>query len=86
MLTVDSIKHIFFDAESKKPQILENDQLSRELDRIAKTLEMHFVKLEKIGNYELDNVQVTVGAHGDILVIGVNGGITLTYSKIETDN
>lgn len=82
MMSVGSeIKHIFFDHDSNEIKTFEKDALENELDRIAKSLEIHFEKLEKIGGYELDNVQVVIGVKGDILVIGLDGGVTLTYRK-----
>lgn len=81
MSTEFKIEHIFLDHETNKTVIFEKDTLENELDRIVKSLEIHFEKLEKIGNYELSNVQVNIGVNGNILVIGLNGGITLTYTQ-----
>jgi hypothetical protein len=78
MMSVGSeIKHIFLDHDSNQIKTFEKDSLENELDRIAKSLEIHFEKLEKIGSYELGSIQVSIGVEGDFLVIGLNGGVTL---------
>ena len=81
MSTESEIKHIFLDLGTNKTVVFEKDKLEDELDRIVKSLEIHFEKLEKIGSYGLSNVQVNMGVNGNILVIGINGGITLTYTQ-----
>ena len=75
------IRHVFFDPTAKKIVSLDQNKLESELDRIAKTVGTELAKLEDIGNFHLDSVQVTVGVKGSILVIGMDGGITLTYKK-----
>lgn len=78
------IKHFFYDSTNNAFKSFDKNELENELDKIAKTIQVHLTKLEEIGNFELDSVQVTLGVKGNILVIGVDGGITLTYSKIKS--
>jgi hypothetical protein len=85
LLSIESqIEHIFYDTGSNQMKIFDNDKLLSELDRIAKTIETYIGKLEKIGDYELSTIQVTSGVKAGILVIGVEGGIVLTYTKNKT--
>jgi len=75
------IKHIFHDAATGNIVSMDKDKLDSELDKIAKTLESHISKLENIANFSLSTVTFTLGVKGDVIVIGVEGGITLTYTR-----
>lgn len=75
------IKHFFHDVTTGNVVSMDKDKLDSELDKIAKTLEYHINKLENIANFILSTVTFTLGVKGDIIVIGVDGGITLTYTR-----
>jgi hypothetical protein len=70
----------FSDSKTREIYFLNRKDLEEELEKLYNKISGALVKVEKIGKYELNQIELSVGISGGILVLTVEGGITLKYS------
>lgn len=71
----------WWDSSKGRPTQLTLDQLGEHLENIAQVLSAHVDKLEKVGDLNLDEIDVSLDVKGDALMVAVDGGIKLTFTK-----
>jgi hypothetical protein len=74
----------FSDVQSKRVHLFKKKDFEEELKKIYDRIVGTLPQLEKMGNYGLEEIEISVGVSGGILVLTVQGGITLRYNRSET--
>jgi Skp family chaperone for outer membrane proteins len=77
---VDAIA--FHDANTKQVYFLKRKNFEEELQKIYDKISSALTRVQKIGNYQLNEIEISVGMSSGILVLTLEGGITFRYSKI----
>jgi hypothetical protein len=70
----------FTDQKTKAVYFLSRKDFGERLNEIYERIKDTISRAEKLGKYELDEIEISVGVSGGILVLNVQGGITLRYS------
>ncbi len=71
----------FFDQHHQNIAEFDEMGFGHELDNLKRILEVHLEKLDTINDYKLESFQVTLGVKAGTLVIGVDGGLSLNFSR-----
>jgi hypothetical protein len=74
----------FSDVQSKRVHLFKKKDFEEELKKIYDRIVGTLPQLEKMGNYALEEIEISVGVSGGILVLTVQGGITLRYNRSKT--
>lgn len=74
----------FSDVKTGQIYFFEKKDLEKELKNIYDKISDVLAKIEKLGKYELESVEISAGVSGSIFVLTANGGITLRYSVPKT--
>ncbi len=69
----------FLDSRTQKVCILKKKDLDKELKKLHNKMSAMLSKIEKLGNYNLDGVDISLGVSAGLLVFDVKGGVTLHY-------
>ena len=69
----------FSDIKTKKVYFLKKKDLEKELEKIYNQISGILSKFEKLGKYNLNEVEISLGVSGGIIVFNVEGGVTLRY-------
>jgi Skp family chaperone for outer membrane proteins len=72
----------FHDANTKQVYFLKRKNFEEELQKIYDKISSALTRVQKIGNYQLNEIEISVGMSSGILVLTLEGGITFRYSKI----
>lgn len=67
------------DVQSKQIAQLNRKDFQEKLEEIISIVKKALVKMEKIGDYELKSFQISVGVSAGIVIVTLEGGITLNY-------
>ncbi len=67
------------DVQSKQIAQLNRKDFQEKLEEIISIVKKALVKIEKIGDYELKSFQISVGVSAGIVIVTLEGGITLNY-------
>ena len=70
-----------FDLTTQEVRLISQEQMGRKLGDLSQILRTHLEKLEKIGQYELEALTISIGLKGGIIVFTAEGGISLTYKR-----
>ena len=78
--TVKAKDHIrIVDVQSKQIAQLNRKDFQEKLEEIISIVKKALIKIEKIGDYELKSFQISVGVSAGIVIVTLEGGITLNY-------
>ncbi len=69
----------FADIKTKKVYLLNKKDLEDELEKIYSKISGTLSKFEKLGKYELDEIEISLGVSGGVIVFNVEGGVSLRY-------
>jgi len=69
----------FTDVKTKQVYFLKKKDLEKELEKIYNKISSILSKFEKLGNYDLKSVDISLGVSGGVVVFTVEGGVTLHY-------
>jgi hypothetical protein len=69
----------FHDLETNKVEFVTREKLKDRLRKIYAIIADTLPDIENIGKYQLEEIGISVSVSGQILVLTVQGGITLTY-------
>lgn len=67
------------DVQTKQITQLNRKDFQDKLEEIIGIVRKALSKIEKIGNYELRSFQISVGVSAGIVIVTLEGGITLNY-------
>jgi hypothetical protein len=70
----------FADARTKDVSFFRRKDFEAELKKIYAAITAALPSIRKLGDYELKDIELSVGVSGDFVVVTVEGGITLRYS------
>jgi hypothetical protein len=71
----------FADQDTKNVEFLSPANIERDLIKIKEKLEKVLQKVDKVGQYGLSEISLSVGVTAGVLALTVEGGVTLTFSK-----
>lgn len=78
--TVKSKGHIrIVDVQTKQIAQLNRKDFQDKVEEIISIVKKALGRIEKIGNYELKSFQISVGVSAGIVIVTLEGGITLNY-------
>lgn len=69
----------FYDLEAREVRRIPKDKFGQQLDRVIATLKASMAKAKTIEDYSLKTIDLTLGVSAGIVVVTVQGGITLHY-------
>jgi hypothetical protein len=70
----------FTDAKSRDVLLFRRKDFEEELKKIYNKILTTLPSVQKLGQYSLHEIELSVGVSGGILVLTVEGGVTLRYS------
>jgi hypothetical protein len=70
----------FTDARTKEKFELNQKDFDEELRKIYEKVSKVVSKIEKLGKYQLQEIEISIGVSSGVLVVTVEGGIALRYS------
>ena len=70
----------FTDAKNRDVLLFRKKDFEEELKKIYNKILSILPSVQKLGQYSLNEIELSVGVSGGILVVTVEGGITLRYS------
>jgi hypothetical protein len=71
----------FHDMQTNQVEFISREKLKDRLGKIYAIIADTLPHIEKIGKYQLEEIAISVNVSGQIIVLTVQGGITLTYRK-----
>ncbi len=74
-------KIAFYDAKTRRVKSFRKDRFREELEKVATMLKDALAGFEKIGNYSLDEIEISLGVTAGYVVVTVEGGISLRYAR-----
>jgi hypothetical protein len=80
LLVVEEEVIPFSDAKNKDVLLFRKKDFEEELKKIYNKILAILPSVQKLGQYSLHEIELSVGVSGGILVVTVEGGITLRYS------
>lgn len=69
----------FLDIKTQKVYLLKKKDFEEELEKIYSKISSTLSKFEKLGKYNLDEIDISLGVSGGFVVFSVKGGVTLRY-------
>jgi hypothetical protein len=80
------VKLAFADIKDKIDTYIRKEEFERQLTNLLDTIVGSIQKRETAGKFILTEFELNVGVKGSILVIGLEGGITLHYKRMDKDS
>jgi len=71
----------WWDAHVERPATLDLSQLNGHLDDVYKILNAHIQKLSKVGDWELNEIDVSLDVKGNVLMVSLDGAVKLAFKK-----
>ncbi len=71
----------WWDSQTGAPAQLDINELNNHLDNISEILNAHVQKLGKVGDWELDEIDVSLDVKGNALMVSLDGAVKLTFKK-----
>jgi len=71
----------WWDSHVNRPATLDLNQLNGHLDDVNEILNAHIQKLSKVGDFELNEIDVSLDVKGNVLMVSLDGAVKLTFKK-----
>jgi hypothetical protein len=71
----------YFDPEEKAPKTLKGKDFEDQIDKLKRALEAVLKKMQKLGDYEINEFTAKVGIELGIFILKADGSISITWEK-----
>jgi hypothetical protein len=78
----DSVR--VYDIDAKKVVTLGRKEFEEQIDELYKKMLRVLSRIEKLGKYQLDEIQISIGFTAGVFVVTLEGGIVLRYTLPRT--
>jgi hypothetical protein len=77
-ITPDSV--LVYDINTKKVVPLRREELEEQIDELYKKMRKVLSRIEKLGKYQLQEIEISIGFTSGVFVVSLEGGIVLRYT------
>jgi hypothetical protein len=74
----DSVR--VYDIKTKKVVRLRKKELDKQIDELYKKMLQVLSRIEKLGKYQLQDIEISIGFTAGVFVVTLEGGIVLRYT------
>jgi hypothetical protein len=69
-----------YDINTKKVVVLGREELEEQIDELYKKMLQVLSRIEKLGKYQLQDIEISIGFTAGFFVVTLEGGIVLRYT------
>jgi hypothetical protein len=71
---------LVYDINTKKVVPLRREELEEQIDELYKKMRKVLSRIEKLGKYQLQEIEISIGFTAGVFVVSLEGGIALRYT------
>jgi hypothetical protein len=74
-----------YDVKTKKVVVLGREEVEEQIDELYEKMLRVLSRIERLGKYQLQDIEISIGFTAGVFVVTLEGGIVLRYSSYSAD-